>query len=52
MTMVICYGIFYLFGWHDNSWAAFVILPLGIAGGYGALYFYKIIQETKRKNAS
>jgi hypothetical protein len=47
MTMIIIYGIFYVFGLHDESWAAFIILPLGIAGGHGSLYFYKSIQEQR-----
>jgi hypothetical protein len=47
MTMIIIYGIFYVFGLHSESWAAFIILPLGIAGGHGSLYFYKTIQEQR-----
>jgi hypothetical protein len=38
-----------VFGLHDKTWAPFIILPLGIAGEHGSLYFYKIIQE-QRKN--
>ncbi|RZT23613.1 hypothetical protein [Fictibacillus sp. BK138] len=49
MTMIIIYGIFYLLGLHDKTWAPFIILPLGIAGGHGSLYFYKIIQEQRNQ---
>lgn len=49
MIMVIFYGIFFLLSWHDKTWAPFIILPLGIAGGHGTLYFYKTIQEAKQK---
>ncbi|KZE69161.1 hypothetical protein AWM68_02525 [Fictibacillus phosphorivorans] len=49
MTMVILYGVFYMVGLHTKTFAPFIILPLGIAGGYGALYVYKMIQDAKRK---
>ncbi|MBH0160446.1 hypothetical protein [Fictibacillus sp. 26RED30] len=49
MSMVIIYGIFFLLGWHTKNFAPFIILPLGLAGGYGALYVYKMIQEAKSK---
>jgi hypothetical protein len=49
MSMVIIYGIFFLVGWHTKNFAPFIILPLGLAGGYGALYVYKMIQEAKAK---
>jgi hypothetical protein len=48
MIMIIIYGIFYVFGLHEKTWAPFIILPLGIAGGHGSLYFYKIIQEQRK----
>jgi hypothetical protein len=48
MTMIIIFGVFYVFGLHNESWAPFIILPLGIAGGHGSLYFYKIIQEQRK----
>ncbi|MFE1245121.1 hypothetical protein ACFW35_13395 [Fictibacillus sp. NPDC058756] len=49
MIMIIIYGVFYVFGLHGESWAAFIILPIGIAVGHGSLYFYKTIKETKQK---
>ncbi|MCM3718131.1 hypothetical protein [Fictibacillus phosphorivorans] len=49
MTMIIIYGIFYMLGLHAKSWAPFIILPLGLAGGYGSLYFYKIILEQRKQ---
>jgi hypothetical protein len=50
MTMVICYGILYMFGWHDHRGTPFFIIPLGVAGGHGGLYFYNTVQKAKQQN--
>ncbi|MFG6494742.1 hypothetical protein P8610_05245 [Fictibacillus sp. UD] len=50
MTMVICYGILYMFGYHDRAFTPYIVLPIGVAGGHGGLYLYTIIQEAKQQD--